>query len=193
MRKATIERQTSETSISINLQFDGNGKSHITTGIPFFDHMLSSLSKHSGFDVQIKCVGDIEIDFHHTVEDVGIAFGEAFLQAIGNKVGIERFGEAHAPLDEALTRAVLDISGRPFLHFGLKFTRPDDGNGINPYLFEEFFRGFVNSGRITLHLDSIRGDNSHHILESAFKALAKALKKAVTITGTEIPSTKGLL
>ena len=155
--------------------------------------MLSSLSKHSGFDVQIKCVGDIEIDFHHTVEDVGIAFGEAFLQAIGNKVGIERFGEAHAPLDEALTRAVLDISGRPFLHFGLKFTRPDDGNGINPYLFEEFFRGFVNSGRITLHLDSIRGDNSHHILESAFKALAKALKKAVTITGTEIPSTKGLL
>lgn len=193
MRKSEIERSTSETNIKATINLDGSGKSLVKTGIPFLDHMLTAFSKHSGFDIDFKATGDIEVDYHHTVEDCGIALGELFIKSLGDKKGIERFGEATVPLDEALTRVVIDISGRPFIHFGLIFTRPDDGNGLNPYLFEEFFRGFVNSSRITLHIDTIRGDNSHHILESGFKAFAKAMKKAVTITGNDIPSTKGLL
>lgn len=193
MRKSEIDRKTKETSIKINIELDGKGVSHIKTGIPFFDHMLTSFSKHSGIDMKISVEGDIEVDYHHTIEDTGIVLGAALNKALGDKRGIERFSDALVPLDEALTRTVLDISGRPFLHFGVEFKRGDDGNGVNPYLFEEFFRGLVNSGSLTLHIDLIRGDNSHHIVESIFKSFAKALKKAIKITGEDIPSSKGTL
>ncbi|HBD96027.1 MAG: imidazoleglycerol-phosphate dehydratase [Spirochaetes bacterium GWF1_31_7] len=193
MRKAELERVTKETNIKIALSLDGSGHSVITTGIPFFDHMLTAFSKHSGFDLELKAVGDIEVDYHHTIEDCGIALGTVFLEALGDKIGIERFASARVPLDEAMTEVVVDISGRPFLHFDLIFKRPDDGNGVNPYLFEEFYRAFVNSARLTMHVDYIRGDNSHHIIESSFKAFAKALKKAATISGRSLPSTKGVL
>ncbi len=193
MRKAELERVTKETNIKIALSLDGSGHSVITTGIPFFDHMLTAFSKHSGFDLELKAVGDIEVDYHHTIEDCGIALGTVFLEALGDKTGIERFASARVPLDEAMTEVVVDISGRPFLHFDLIFKRPDDGSGVNPYLFEEFYRAFVNSARLTMHVDYIRGDNSHHIIESSFKAFAKAIKKAATISGKSLPSTKGVL
>lgn len=195
MRKESLERKTKETQISINLNLDGNGKSDISTGIGFFDHMLCAFAKHGGFDLEMKVTGDLEVDFHHTIEDCGIALGSLFEKALGDKGGIERFADATVALDEALSRVVVDISGRPYLYFGLDFPRPSDGGGINPWLFEEFFRGFVNNAKLTLHIDRIRGDNSHHILESAFKAFARAMKKAVSVTGNaaDIPSTKGVL
>lgn len=195
LRKCEWERVTEETNIKAALELEGNGKYEIQTNIPFLDHMLSAFTKHSGFNLKLEAKGDSEIDFHHTIEDCGIALGEVFLKALGNKGGIERFGCGTTALDEALTRVVVDLSGRPYLYFGLEFCRNDDGSGVNPYLFEEFFRGFVNGGKLTMHIDQIRGKNSHHILESTFKSLAKALKQAVRITGfvTEIPSTKGVL
>jgi imidazoleglycerol-phosphate dehydratase len=195
MRKESLERKTKETQISINLNLDGSGKSDISTGIGFFDHMLCAFAKHGGFDLEMKVTGDLEVDFHHTIEDCGIALGSLFEKALGDKGGIERFADATVALDEALSRVVVDISGRPYLYFGLDFPRPSDGGGINPWLFEEFFRGFVNNAKLTLHIDRIRGDNSHHILESAFKAFARAMKKAVSVTGNaaDIPSTKGVL
>lgn len=193
MRRTEYTRNTNETKISISMNLDGSGDYSITTGIPFLDHMLSAFSKHSGIDLTIQATGDIEVDFHHTIEDVGIALGETLNKILIDKRGIERFGEATIPLDEALSRVVIDISGRSYLFFGLEFKQPDDGSGINPYLFEEFFRGFVNGSRMTCHLDSIRGNNSHHVLEAAFKAFGKALKKAVMITSDKIPSTKGVL
>ena len=195
MRKASLERKTKETQISINLNLDGNGESAVSTGIGFFDHMLCAFAKHGGFDLEMNVTGDLEVDFHHTIEDCGIALGSLFEKALGDKGGIERFGDVSVPLDEALSRVVVDISGRPFLHFGLEFPRPEDGSGVNPWLFEEFFRGFVNNAKITLHIDRLRGDTSHHILECTFKAFARAMKKAVSITGntTDIPSTKGVL
>ena len=195
MRKESLERKTKETQISINLNLDGSGKSDISTGIGFFDHMLCAFAKHGGFDLEMKVTGDLEVDFHHTIEDCGIALGSLFEKALGDKGGIERFADATVALDEALSRVDVDISGRPYLYFGLDFPRPSDGGGINPWLFEEFFRGFVNNAKLTLHIDRIRGDNSHHILESAFKAFARAMKKAVSVTGNaaDIPSTKGVL
>lgn len=193
MRTAEIERITSETTIKALINLDGDGKSHIGTGIPFLDHMLTSLTKHSGISLELKAAGDLEVDYHHTIEDTGIVLGELIKKALGDKKGIERFGEATVPLDEALTRVVIDISGRPFLHFGLLFPQSDDGNTLNPYLFEEFFRGMVNSAGMTMHIDGLRGRNSHHIIESAFKALARALKRSVAVTGRDIPSTKGML
>ncbi len=193
MRTAEIERITSETTIKALINLDGEGKSHISTGIPFLDHMLTSLTRHSGFSLELKAAGDLEVDYHHTIEDTGIVMGELIKKALGDKKGIERFGEATVPLDEALTRVVIDISGRPFLHFGLSFPQSDDGNTLNPYLFEEFFRGMVNAAGITMHIDGLRGRNSHHIIESTFKALARALKKSVAVTGRDIPSTKGML
>ena len=193
MRKAAIKRKTNETDISLNLNLDGTGKNDISTGIPFFDHMLTILSRHSNIDLEIKAKGDIDVDFHHTIEDVGIVLGEALNQAIGDKKGITRFADSTLPLDEALSRVSIDISGRPFLHFGVNFTRSDDGNNLNPHLFEEFFRALANSFKITLHIDQIRGNNSHHIIESIYKAFAKSLQKAVEITGTQLPSTKGKL
>lgn len=193
MRQAEIKRQTKETDITIIINLDGTGKYTINTGIPFFDHMLSSFSKHSNIDLDIKIKGDIEIDYHHTIEDTGIVLGEALYKSLGNKKGIVRFSHSIIPLDEALSRVVLDIGGRPYLHFGVEFSRGDDGSNVNPYLFEEFFRGLVSTAMFTLHIDLLRGNNSHHIIESIFKSFAKAIKKAITIEGDTIPSTKGLL
>jgi imidazoleglycerol-phosphate dehydratase len=193
MRTGKVSRKTKETDITIQLDLDKSGGSKIETGIPFFNHMLDSLSRHSGISLQLNAKGDIEIDFHHTIEDTGITLGEALAQAVGDKKGINRFADATVPLDEALARVVIDISGRPFLHFGVDFSRSDDGSNVNPFLFEEFFRGLVNSAGMTLHIDLIRGNNSHHCIEAVFKAFARALKSAVAITGTDIPSTKGSL
>jgi len=193
LRVAEVIRKTKETDISLKLNLDGNGDCSIYSEIPFLDHMLNSFSKHSGFDLDFTVKGDIEVDFHHTIEDSGIALGEAFNKALGDKRGIERFGDVTLPLDEALVRVSLDISGRSYLSFEVDFPRGDDGSNLNPYLFEEFFRGFVNSAKITLHIDKLKGNNSHHIVEAIFKAFARVLKKAVLITGKEIPSTKGLL
>ncbi len=193
MRLAEIERITNETNIKIRLNLDEQKNVSISTGVPFLDHMLFSFAKHSGVGLELKVVGDIEVDYHHTIEDAGIALGEAVRMALSNKYGIVRFGEATVPLDEALTRSVIDISGRPYLSWKVKFQQSDDGNNINPHLFEEFFRALVNNSFITLHIDKIRGKNSHHIVESIFKSFAKAFKMAIKIDGEGIPSTKGLL
>jgi len=193
MRRSTINRKTNETDISLTINLDGSGTSSINTGIPFFDHMLTSFSKHSRIDFELKVVGDIEVDFHHTIEDTGITIGEALKKALGDKKGVERFGDASVPLDEALSIVALDLSGRSYLFFGVEFTRADDGSDVNPYLFEEFFRGLVSTAQMTLHIDTIRGNNSHHIIESIFKAFAKALQKALRVVNSEIPSTKGVL
>lgn len=193
MRKATVERKTKETDIKITLNLDGTGKNSVNTGIPFFDHMLISFSKHSSIDLDVKLLGDIQVDFHHSIEDAGIVLGMAFKKALGDKAGIIRFSDAAIPLDESLSRVVIDVSGRAFLSYNVNFERTDDGSNVNPYLFEEFFRAFVNSAEITLHIDLIRGKNSHHIIESIFKSFAKSVKKAIIIEGSEIPSTKGVL
>lgn len=193
MRKSEYKRTTKETDINLLVNIDGAGKSNISTGIPFLDHMLNSFSKHSCIDIDLKVKGDIEVDFHHTIEDTGISLGYAIKEALGDKKGIVRFADATLPLDEALSRVSMDISGRAYLQFNVNFPQSDDGNNVNPYLFEEFFRGFVNSSQITLHIDSIRGNNSHHILESIFKSFAKAMKHAVKIEGSDIPSTKGII
>lgn len=193
MREVEITRKTNETNIVLKLNLDGEGKSDIYTEIPFFDHMLNSFCKHSCFDITLSIKGDIEVDYHHTIEDTGIVIGEAFNKALHEKRGIVRFSDATVPLDEALVRAAVDISGRSFLAFEIDFPRGDDGSNLNPYLFEEFFRAFVNNAKITLHLDKIRGNNSHHIIEASFKAFAKALQKAVKIENNEIPSSKGIL
>jgi len=193
MRVVEIERATTETNIKIKMNLDDPKNISISTGIPFFDHMLFSFAKHSGIGLELKVVGDIEVDYHHTMEDTGIVIGEAIKIALSNKQGIARFGEATIPLDEALTRVVIDISGRPYLYWKVNFKRTDDGNNINPYLFEEFFRALVNNSLITLHIDKIRGKNSHHIIESIFKSFARAFKMAIKIEGDSIPSTKGVL
>lgn len=193
MRKAELKRKTNETDITININLDGTGQSTITTGIPFFDHMLTSFSKHSGIDMDLNVKGDIEVDYHHTIEDTGIVIGAAIEEAVGDKKGIVRFADSTIPLDEALSRVAIDISGRPFLSYNVEFCRPDDGNNVNPYLFEEFFRALVSTFKITLHIDVIRGQNSHHILESIFKAFANCLKNAIRVVGNDIPSTKGII
>ena len=193
MRKAEVKRKTKETDINIKIDLDGSGKSAVDTGIPFFNHMLSSFSKHSNIDLDVKTVGDIEIDYHHTIEDTGIVLGEAINKALGDKKGIARFADALTPLDESLSRVVVDISGRAYLHFNVDFSRTDDGSNVNPYLFEEFFRGLVNSAQITLHIDLIRGNNSHHIIESIFKAFAKATKDAIRVVNNDLPTTKGII
>lgn len=193
MRVIELTRETNETKISLKLNIDGEGKSNINTGLPFFDHMLTTFSKHSRFDIDLVAKGDIEVDYHHTIEDTGIVLGKGFNSALMDKSGIERFGYSYVPLDEALSRVVVDISGRPFLSFNVNFSRSDDGSNINPYLFEEFFRGFVNNALITLHIDCIRGNNSHHIVESIFKGFAKSLSIATKISGKDMPSTKGVL
>ncbi|MCG8569486.1 MAG: imidazoleglycerol-phosphate dehydratase HisB [Spirochaetes bacterium] len=193
MRTAAITRNTSETQITLKLNLDGTGKASISTGIPFFDHMLNSFSKHSLIDLDLDVKGDLDVDFHHTIEDTGIVLGQALTQALGDKKGIERFADATVPLDEALSRAVVDLSGRPYLHYEVSFSQGDDGSQFAPQLFEEFFRAFTVQGGLNLHIDLIRGKNSHHILEAIFKATARACKQAVTITGKDIPSTKGVI
>lgn len=193
-RTASIERTTKETAIRLSLDLDGSGRSDIRTTIPFLDHMLEQISRHGLIDLSIEAKGDREIDDHHTVEDIGICLGEALRDALGDKQGITRYGHAYVPLDEALARVVLDLSGRPGLEYHLDFPKERVGD-FDVDLFREFFQAVVNHGRITLHLDTIRGANNHHIIETAFKAFGRALRMAVTLDPRQpgIPSTKGAL
>lgn len=191
-RIASIERNTAETQIKVTINLDGTGMGVINTGVPFLDHMLDQIKRHGLIDLDIQCIGDTHIDDHHSVEDVGITLGQAFKQAIGDKKGIVRYGHFYAPLDESLSRAVVDISGRPSLHMDIAFTRARVGN-FDVDLLSEFFYGFVNHAMITIHLDNLKGKNTHHQIESAFKAFARALRMAVEYDQRaldRLPSTK---
>ena len=194
-RQAQHRRTTKETQIDLSIDVDGSGQIEVSTGLPFFDHMISQLGKHSRFDLTVKCEGDINIDAHHTVEDVGIALGEAFAKALGDKQGVRRFASMTVPLDEAAVEVVLDLSGRPFLHYEID----PPGEKIlgdppfDPQLCEEFWRAFVMAAGITLHLVLIRGRNTHHIIEASFKGAARALYDAVVVADEVLPSTKGVL
>jgi imidazoleglycerol-phosphate dehydratase len=195
MRTATISRKTSETSIDVTVNLDGTGVYTVSTGIGFFDHMLEQLSRHSLIDLDVKTVGDLHIDQHHTVEDTGIAIGEAIKQALGEKRGIRRYAEALSPMDETLTRVALDISGRPFLVWKTEFSQKRLGE-MDTEMFEHFFHSFAQAAGITLHIETLYGQNNHHIAEAAFKGLARALRTAVEIDPRKagvIPSTKGTL
>lgn len=192
MRSATISRETGETKIDLTLNIDGTGSTEVHTGIGFFDHMLNLLSAHSAVDITLKATGDLEVDFHHTVEDVGICLGEGFRKALGDKAGIRRYGFFYLPMDEALVRVSLDFSGRSYLFYGLHGLAEKVGD-FDTELVEEFYQGFVRGAGLTLHIDRIRGRNSHHLIEASFKAFARAIKDAVAVTGTKIPSTKGTL
>lgn len=192
MRTSQIERKTRETDIKMSINLDGSGKNNISTGIGFFDHMLTAFSVHSGIDIDLKVIGDLEVDGHHTVEDTGIVLGKAFAGAIANKKGIARYGTAFVPMDEALAFASLDISGRPYLAFNAEFSDSRTGNFDN-CLTVEFFRAFVMNSLITLNLKCIEGENDHHKIEAMFKAVAHALKDAIRIEGDAILSSKGVL
>jgi len=193
-RLATRSRITKETSIEIRLDLDGTGQTKVTTGLPFFDHMVDQLGRHGGFDLELTATGDLEVDAHHTVEDVGIALGECLRDALGDKAGVRRFASMSLPLDEALVDVALDLSGRPYLHYEVDpGTEPLGTPPFDPQLAEEFWRAFTSSALMTLHLDLKRGKNSHHILEASFKAVARALRDAVRVEGTGVPSTKGTL
>jgi imidazoleglycerol-phosphate dehydratase len=195
MRTGSIQRKTNETSIDVSVNLDGTGAYQVSTGIGFLDHMLEQLSRHSLIDLTVKAVGDLHIDQHHTTEDTGIAIGEAVAQALGDKRGIARFGTAHAPMDEALTRCALDISGRPWLVFKAEFGTPRLGEW-DTELIEHWFHSFAQAAGITLHIENLYGSNNHHIVESCFKAMAQALRQAVQIEARKadsIPSTKGTL
>lgn len=191
VRKAAIKRKTKETDIKLSVNLDGSGKYKIKTNEPFLTHMLEQLSKHSGIDVQAVAIGDTEIDAHHLTEDLGITLGQAIVKALGNKKGIKRFGSAGV-LDEALCRVVIDLSGRAYLDYNLKLKTKRIGD-FDTELIEEFFNGFVRGGAFTLHVDQLKGKNTHHILEAVFKGLALALKDAVMVVGKALPSTKGKL
>lgn len=194
-RKAKINRDTKETQITVSLDLDGTGKSDLDINIPFLEHMLDQVARHGMFDITIKAKGDLEIDAHHTVEDVGITLGQAFTRALGDKKGIRRYGHAYVPLDEALSRVVLDCSGRPGIEYTAKYPRARIGDFDVDLIFE-FFQGFVNHSMITLHIDNIRGRNAHHIAETIFKAFGRALRMAVEIDPRMkgiLPSTKGKL
>jgi imidazoleglycerol-phosphate dehydratase len=195
MRQAQITRNTLETQISVKLDVDGTGKSALSTGIGFFDHMLDQVARHGMLDLDVTAKGDLHIDAHHTVEDVGITLGQAFAKAVGDKTGIRRYGHAYVPLDEALSRVVIDLSGRPGLEFDIKFTRAMIGE-FDVDLIHEFFQGFVNHALVTLHVDNLKGDNAHHQAETAFKAFGRALRIAVELDPRMqgiLPSTKGKL
>jgi len=195
MRQAEITRKTSETQITVKLDLDGAGKAVLSTGIGFFDHMLDQVARHAALDLEIAAHGDLHIDAHHTVEDVGITMGQAFARAVGDKKGLRRYGHAYVPLDEALSRVVIDLSGRPGLEYNVKFTRGLIGE-FDVDLIHEFFQGFVNHAQVTLHVDNLKGSNAHHQAETAFKAFGRALRMAVELdprmTGV-LPSTKGSL
>ncbi len=194
-RKAKVNRCTKETEISVSLDLDGTGKAELDIKIPFLEHMLDQVARHGMFDITIKAKGDLEIDAHHTVEDVGITLGQAFTQALADKKGIRRYGHAYVPLDEALSRVVLDCSGRPGLEYNAKYPRARIGEFDVDLIFE-FFQGFVNHSMITLHIDNIRGRNAHHIAETIFKAFGRALRMAVEPDSRMegiLPSTKGAL
>ncbi|MBV5265513.1 imidazoleglycerol-phosphate dehydratase HisB [Pinisolibacter aquiterrae] len=195
MRTASVERKTKETDVSVTVNLDGSGTYDVATGIGFFDHMLEQLSRHSLIDLTVRAKGDLHIDQHHTVEDVGITLGLALKRALGDLEGIRRYADVHLPMDETLTRAAIDVSGRPFLVFRIPFSRDKIGE-FDTELFEEFFRAFAFNAGLTLHVETLYGVNNHHMIESAFKATARALEAAVAIdprrAGT-IPSTKGSL
>ena len=194
-RSASIERNTNETQIAVALNLDGTGRVELATGVPFLDHMLDQVARHGMLDLTVRARGDLHIDGHHTVEDIGISLGQAFAKALGDKKGIRRYGHAYVPLDEALSRVVIDLSGRPGLEFHVPFTRAMIGT-FDVDLTHEFFQGFVNHAQVTLHVDNIRGDNAHHQAETVFKAFARALRMACTRdprSAGELPSTKGSL
>lgn len=195
MRNATITRKTKETDIAVTVHLDGTGKSTISTGIGFLDHMLEQLSRHSLMDITCKAVGDLHIDYHHTTEDSAWAIGEAFSKALGDRKGITRYGHAYIPMDETLTRVALDASNRPYLIWKVAFTRDKLGD-MDTELFKEWFQAFSQSAGVTLHIENLYGENNHHIVESCFKGLAKALRIALTIDPRQadaVPSTKGVL
>lgn len=195
MRKAEVKRATKETDIAVAVDLDGKGVSSVETGIGFLDHMLDLLARHSRIDITVKAKGDLHIDYHHTAEDVGIALGQAVKQALGDMKGITRYADVHVPMDEALTRVAIDVSGRPFLVFKVNFTRDKIGT-FDTELVNEWFQAFAMNSGITLHVETLYGSNDHHISESCFKALARALRGALAIdprAANEIPSTKGML
>ena len=195
MRKASIERITKETSIKVDMNIDGTGQSNISTGIGFLDHMLEQLSKHSLFDINVKAKGDLHIDYHHTTEDSALALGEAFSKSLGDRKGIKRFGQALSAMDETLSRVVVDCSNRPYLVWKVNLSKPKLGE-MDTELFKEWFQAFSQTAGITLHIENLYGENNHHIIESCFKGLARALREAVVIDPlqrNEIPSTKGKL
>lgn len=195
MRTGAVDRNTHETKISVSVDLDGTGQYDVATGIGFLDHMLEQLSRHSLMDITAKADGDLHIDFHHTTEDVGIALGEAFAEALGDRKGITRYGSAFAPMDETLTRAALDLSNRPYLVWNVNFVRDKVGD-MDCELFKEWFQAFAQAGGITLHMETLYGENNHHIAESCFKALARALRAAIEIDPRKadaVPSTKGVL
>lgn len=193
LREGRCARETGETAVRVHLALDGRGKTSVTTGLPFLDHMLDALARHAGWDLEITARGDLEVDDHHTVEDVALALGTALDRALGERRGLERFGDAHVPLDEALARAVVDLSGRPSAVIELELRREQLGTVASENL-THFFRSLATTARMALHLDLLRGENDHHKAEAAFKATARALRAATTITGDDaIPSTKGTL
>jgi imidazoleglycerol-phosphate dehydratase len=195
MRTAEVVRNTKETQIRVKLSLDGSGAAKLATGVPFLEHMLDQVARHGMLDLEIEAKGDLHIDAHHTVEDIGITLGQAFAKAIGDKAGIRRYGHAYVPLDEALSRVVIDLSGRPGLEFHVAWTRALIGE-FDVDLAHEFFQGFVNHAQVTLHVDNLRGDNAHHQCETVFKAFARALRMAAEAdprAGAAIPSTKGSL
>jgi imidazoleglycerol-phosphate dehydratase len=194
-RRASVQRDTRETQISLELNLDGTGESTLETGLPFLEHMLDQVSRHGLIDLQLTATGDLQIDAHHTVEDIGIVLGEALAQALGDKKGITRYGHAYVPLDEALSRVVIDFSGRPGLVYTVRFDRAMIGN-FDVDLLHEFFQGFANAAKATLHIDNLRGDNAHHIAETIFKAFGRAVRMAATLDPRMtniLPSTKGKL
>ncbi|MFM2129711.1 MAG: hypothetical protein RL477_1257 [Pseudomonadota bacterium] len=194
-RTGRVERKTKETSIAVEVNLDGTGAYEISTGIGFLDHMLEQLSRHSLIDMKVKAVGDLHIDFHHTTEDTGLALGEALTKALGNRAGIVRYGDSMIPMDETLTRVVLDASNRPYLVYEVKLPVAKLGD-MDTELFKEWFRAFAQTGGLTLHVENLYGENAHHIIESCFKGLARALRQAVEIDPRKadaVPSTKGVL
>ena len=195
MRKASIERKTTETEIAVTVDLDGKGAYDVKTGVGFLDHMLEQLARHSLIDIKVRAKGDLHIDFHHTTEDSGIALGQAVAKALGDRKGIRRYASVHLPMDEALTRAAIDVSGRPYLVWKVAFSRPKIGD-FDTELVREWFQAFAMNAGVTLHVETLYGDNNHHIAESCFKALARALREAIEIDPRQknrIPSTKGSL
>ncbi len=194
-RQASIKRDTRETRISVSLDLDGTGKGSFQIGVPFLEHMLDQVARHGLFDIVVQASGDLDIDAHHTVEDIGIVLGQAFAEALGDKKGITRYGHAYVPLDEALSRVVIDFSGRPGLEYRVDYPRARIGS-FDVDLVHEFFHGFVNAGQVTLHIDNLHGINAHHIAETVFKAFGRAARMAVSLdprVGDSVPSTKGSL
>ncbi len=197
-RSASRSRSTKETTVSVDVNLDGTGVTQVSTGLPFFDHMLTQLGRHGGFDLAVTAEGDLEVDAHHTVEDVGLALGACVSEALGEKVGVRRFASIDLPLDEALIAVALDLSGRPFLVYDVEAAGVADSGalgtpGFHPQLAEEFWRAFVMKAGITMHVRMLSGRNAHHILEATFKAVARALREAMTVDGDVVPSTKGVL